>query len=312
MNVFRRAGALLVPSLSDCLFLALLIWVFALGSGWSSLLADGDTGWHIRTGEYIMDTRSVPSHDLFSFSKPNAAWFAWEWLADVIFAALNRAWGLKGVVVFAAVTLCAAATLLFRHMFWRGANVLAALIATLLATAASTVHYLARPHIFGFSPGVAVGGFIGQNLYRQIGGELRYTFQFSNLKLSGGGSDASFRGQTHTLQYNVLWHARPVRSRMRPFVGVGAGMRVFRGTGKENAYQPLSGFALLTKTQEWKLMAAAGGGIKYRLTPRLSLRAEVWDYATPFPSRVIASSPSASLGGWLHDIVPMVGLTFIY
>jgi opacity protein-like surface antigen len=164
----------------------------------------------------------------------------------------------------------------------------------------------------GFSPGVAVGGFIGQNLYRQLGGELRYTFQFSNLKLSGGGSDASFRGQTHTVQYNVLWHARPVRSRMRPFVGVGAGMRVFRGTGEENAYQPLSGFALLTKTQEWKLMAAAGGGIKYRLTPRLSLRAEVWDYATPFPSKVIASSPGAQLGGWLHDVVPMVGLTFVY
>jgi hypothetical protein len=148
MNVFRRAGALLVPSLSDCLFLALLIWVFALGSGWISLLADGDTGWHIRTGEYILDTRSVPAHDLFSFSKPNAPWFAWEWLADVIFAALHRAWGLKGVVVFAAVTLCAAATLLFRHMLWRGANVLAALLATLLATGASTVHYLARPHIF--------------------------------------------------------------------------------------------------------------------------------------------------------------------
>ncbi|MBI2679453.1 MAG: hypothetical protein HYX25_00425 [Candidatus Solibacter usitatus] len=146
--MFRRAGAQLVPSLSDCLFLALLIWVFALGSGWISLLADGDTGWHIRTGEYILDTRSVPARDLFSFSKPNAPWFAWEWLADVIFAALNRAWGLKGVVVFAAVTLCASATLLFRHMLWRGANVLAALIATLLATAASTVHYLARPHIF--------------------------------------------------------------------------------------------------------------------------------------------------------------------
>ena len=59
-------------------------------------------------------------------------------------------------------------------------------------------------------------GIIGQNLYRQISGELRYTFQFSNLKLSGGGSEASFRGQTHTVQYNILWHARPARSRVRP------------------------------------------------------------------------------------------------
>jgi len=29
----------------------------------------GDTGWPIRTSEYILDTRSVPVRDLYSFSK---------------------------------------------------------------------------------------------------------------------------------------------------------------------------------------------------------------------------------------------------
>jgi len=147
----RRLGPVprwLIPSLSDCLFLAVLLWVFASGSGWSVLLADGDTGWHIRTGEYILDTRSVPSHDLFSFSKAGQPWFAWEWGSDVIFGALHRAWGLKGVVVVSGLVLTLSATLLFRYMLWRGANLLAALVATLVAAGASTVHYLARPHIF--------------------------------------------------------------------------------------------------------------------------------------------------------------------
>ncbi len=138
----------LVPSLSDCLFLAILLWGFAAGNGWISLLSDGDTGWHIRTGEYILDTRSVPTHDLFSFSKAGEAWFAWEWLSDVAFAVLHRLWGLKGVVVFTGLVLSLAATMLYRYAVWCGANVLAALLATLLATGASTVHYLARPHIF--------------------------------------------------------------------------------------------------------------------------------------------------------------------
>jgi len=40
----RRVPLLLIPSLSDCLFLAILLWVSAAGSGWSVLLADGDTG----------------------------------------------------------------------------------------------------------------------------------------------------------------------------------------------------------------------------------------------------------------------------
>jgi hypothetical protein len=144
----RSVPLMLVPSLSDCLFLAILLWVFAAGSGWSVLLADGDTGWHIRTGEYILDTRSVPVRDLFSFSKAGQPWFAWEWLSDVIFALLDRAWGLKGVVVFTGMVLSFSSALLYRYMMWRGANLLAALGATLLAAGASTVHYLARPHIF--------------------------------------------------------------------------------------------------------------------------------------------------------------------
>jgi hypothetical protein len=144
----RTIPRVLVPSLSDCLFLAILLWSFAAGSGWSVLLADGDTGWHIRTGEYILYTHSVPTRDLFSFSKAGEPWFAWEWLSDVSFALLHRFWGLKGVVVFTGLVLSLAATLLFRYAVWRGANVIAALIATLLATGASTVHYLARPHIF--------------------------------------------------------------------------------------------------------------------------------------------------------------------
>ena len=53
----RSVPLLLIPSLSDCLFLTILLWVFAAGSGWSVLLADGDTGWHIRAGEYILDAR---------------------------------------------------------------------------------------------------------------------------------------------------------------------------------------------------------------------------------------------------------------
>jgi hypothetical protein len=148
---FVGVSRLLVPSFSDCLFVAMLLWVFAAGSGWSVLLADGDTGWHIRTGDYILTTGSVPSQDLFSFSKPGAPWYAWEWLADVVFAVFHRAAGLKGVSVLAGVVLSLSATLLFRHMMWSGANILLALGATLLAAGASTVHYLARPHIFTFA-----------------------------------------------------------------------------------------------------------------------------------------------------------------
>ena len=59
------------------------------------------------TGEWILSTHTVPTHDLFSFSKPGQPWFAWEWMSDVLFAVLCGIWGLKGLVLFTAA-LCSA------------------------------------------------------------------------------------------------------------------------------------------------------------------------------------------------------------
>src|SRR5437588_10075411 len=102
----RRWARFVIPSLSDLFFLAILVWLFSAGSaGWQSLLADADAGWHIRTGEYVLDHHMVPHTDLYSFSKPDAPWYAWEWGTDVIDAGLHRWAGLKGVVLLAAVVI---------------------------------------------------------------------------------------------------------------------------------------------------------------------------------------------------------------
>jgi hypothetical protein len=141
---------LLIPSLSDLFFLAILIWLFVSGGGmgWSGLLADADVGWHIRTGEYILDHATVPTTDLYSFSKVGAPWFAWEWLSDVIDGGLHRIAGLKGVVLLAALTTSLFATTLVRRMVWRGSNLFIAMLVALLGVGASTIHFLARPHVF--------------------------------------------------------------------------------------------------------------------------------------------------------------------
>src|SRR5579871_6076474 len=146
----HRWGRLLVPSLSDFLFVALIAWLFMSSGphGWQSLLADADVGWHIRTGEYILDHHQVPYHDLYSFSKPGAPWYAWEWLTDVIDGGLHRISGLKGVVLLAAVIIALFATTLVRRMVWRGSHLLVAMIVALLGVGAASIHFLARPHIF--------------------------------------------------------------------------------------------------------------------------------------------------------------------
>jgi hypothetical protein len=144
-----RTGRWLIPSLCDLFFIALFIWLFvAGGDGWRGLLADGDIGWHIRTGDYILAHGSVPRRDLFSFTRTGAPWYAWEWLSDVLFALVHQAAGLKGVVFLAGVIIGLWPLVMLRQALWRGANAWIAVAVTLVGVGAGSMHFLARPHIF--------------------------------------------------------------------------------------------------------------------------------------------------------------------
>jgi hypothetical protein len=142
---FRRIFAL---TYSDALFISLVGWLFLFGYGWEALLADGDTGWHIRTGEYILDHARLPAGDLYSFTRPGAAWYAWEWLSDVAFALCFRWSGLKGVTLLAGLAIVAYLTLMVRRSLRLGANAFVALACCLVGAGASSIHFLARPHVF--------------------------------------------------------------------------------------------------------------------------------------------------------------------
>jgi len=136
----------------------------------------------------------------------------------------------------------------------------------------------------------------------------------SNLRLQSGGQEATFSGQAHVLHYDILLHTNKKGSRTQYFAAVGGGLKVFRGTGTEAAYQPLSQFAYFTKTQALKPMASVGAGVKYALTNRIILRTEFRDYITMFPKDLITPAPGAKLGGLglLHDFVPMVSIGYEY
>ncbi len=163
-----------------------------------------------------------------------------------------------------------------------------------------------------FKSGVAFGAFAGSNLYSHLSGEIRYTYQMSDLRLSGSGNEVTFTGVAHAIHYDFLYHPANKRAKVQPFVAVGAGVKLYRGTGKEQAYQPLSNFAYLTKTEDLRPLIAAGGGVKYRISEHMVFRAEVRDYITPFPNKVITPAPGAKVSGWLQDFVPMFGLSFIF
>ena len=88
----------LLPSLTDVAFLMPLAFVFLRMGGAAGMLGDGDTGWHVRTGEWILANRRIPDQDIFSYTKAGQPWFAWEWLWDLSFGWLHQHGGMAAVI----------------------------------------------------------------------------------------------------------------------------------------------------------------------------------------------------------------------
>ena len=160
--------------------------------------------------------------------------------------------------------------------------------------------------------GLTASAWLANNTSDRWSGELRYDFQRGALGLSSGGASASFGAQSHAIHYDVHLHFAPREASIRPFVSFGGGMKMFQGTGQEVTAQPLSRIALLTKTTDLRPVVSVGAGVKARLGERWNLRAGVWDFFSPFPGKVIAPNAGSSVGGLVHDFVPMIGISYIF
>ena len=164
----------------------------------------------------------------------------------------------------------------------------------------------------GFKNSPAAGVFGGNDTYEHWSGEASYLYRFGDLNLSSGGASVDFGARTHNISADILFHFRPRRATVRPFVAFGGGIRVFEGTGTESAAQPLGRLAALTHTREIAGMGDAGLGVKVNLRKSVRLRFEIRDFIGERPRKVIAAAPGAKVSGLLHDIQGLVGLSYAW
>jgi hypothetical protein len=141
----KRITPYLLPSVAD-IFFAILLVVLSSNLG-QNLLNDGDTGYHIRAGEYILETRSIPKVDSFSFLDPPPAWTAHEWLSEVVMAKAHDAQGLTGVVIFFSFIIAMTYYLFFQFLRKDCDNILLLAGMVILVIVSSMIHFLARPHV---------------------------------------------------------------------------------------------------------------------------------------------------------------------
>ena len=110
------------------------------------LLNDPDSYSHIAVGSWILAHGSLPTSDLFSFSMHGAPWIAFEWLSEVIYAAVYALSGWGGTVTLASAMIALALGLQM-HVLLRKLPPMPALLIVVAAIVLLAPHMLARPHV---------------------------------------------------------------------------------------------------------------------------------------------------------------------
>jgi hypothetical protein len=113
------------------------------------LFAEGDTWWHITTGERILSTGIWPTTDSFSYTVAGQNWIAYEWLGEVVMALAARA-GLPGLAALLGGLSAALVLLLYYLAYLRSGNVKAAFVACVLVLPVASTVFALRPQLMGY------------------------------------------------------------------------------------------------------------------------------------------------------------------
>src|SRR5271170_4664791 len=124
------------------IFLAVLsMGLFAMAA---RNVTDPDVWWHLKTGEYIAEHKSVPHTDPFSYTRAGQPWVAHEWLTELLLYELQRSAGFGGLILIFAAILCA--TFFFLYLRCGTAPYIAG-VATLFAAWATAPVWGVRPQV---------------------------------------------------------------------------------------------------------------------------------------------------------------------
>jgi len=128
----------------------LLVFVFMvlIFTGSAQPITDPDFWWHLRTGQYIVATRSVPHTDIFSTLRLGSEWVTHEWLSEVFIYGVFRVLGFGGLIVVFSLLITAAFWIAFQRCRRLAAHPYVAGFAVLLGAAATMPTWGVRPQMF--------------------------------------------------------------------------------------------------------------------------------------------------------------------
>jgi hypothetical protein len=145
----RRLG-LTLPRLDASGLLTGTLYLVFFGAGFASF-TDPDYWWHLRTGQYIVQTHSIPSHDIFSFTVLDKYWLMHEWLSEVvIYLSVSHLGYTVTLGLFILITLISFA-LMQRLLLRLRTPPMAAVLLVTLGLMISAPYWTVRPQVLSWA-----------------------------------------------------------------------------------------------------------------------------------------------------------------
>ena len=111
-------------------------------------VTDPDFWWHLKTGQYILDTKTVPHTDIFSTTLFGSEWVTHEWLSELFIYRVFRTLGYGGLIVVFSILITAAFWIVYQLCSKRAGHPYLAGFAVLLGAAATMSTWGLRPQMF--------------------------------------------------------------------------------------------------------------------------------------------------------------------
>jgi hypothetical protein len=112
-------------------------------------LDDFDTWWHLAAGRWVVQNKSIPDHDVLSFTVPQNEWINLQWLYDVLLYGVWNVGGASALVVASVACFVLTFALLARHL-GRYTGPLATTLLLIWVAATVNERFLIRPEMASF------------------------------------------------------------------------------------------------------------------------------------------------------------------
>ena len=125
--------------------LVLILAILLVAASATRRLSAFDTGFHVKTGQWICEHGMIPSLDFYSYYAAALPWTNTQWLAQVLLWQSHSIGGVAGLILFAALIITASYLFMIATI-GRGLPLISAAL-ILPSVVASSPRFVPRPHI---------------------------------------------------------------------------------------------------------------------------------------------------------------------